>query len=384
VVAKALRLSKDFPAAWGNAMRIVEDIYDALTDDEAFAALPAALARAADARSCILQAFTPNNDLLLAVYNDYYPLEAYAFYVEAEMFRHDPWRSPFEQPSRLNTACSSRDLVDPEDYKRSVFYNDFYRQFGDDTAHCLGGVMTHRDGVVTLGIHRGMAAESFSEAETAAMQVAIPHLRRLLTVKAQVQAAGAQGLTARGLLDALPQGVLVVDHLGLLIYANAKGEALLRPGRPLTLRAGHIRAREHRDDLRLVELILSAGLGVGGRGGAMSTAAADGPGWRITVTPWRTGERTRVIVLLDEPEAADPSLAAKLSGLYGLTAAEAEIAAALAEGLSPAEIAERREVSLATVRSQIHQALRKSDARSLADLVRLAASLPRLGLQGPE
>ena len=51
--------------------------------------------------------------------------------------------------------------------------------------------------------------------------------------------------------------------------------------------------------------------------------------------------------------------------------------AALAEGSSPTEAADARGVSVNTVRTQIQQALRKADVRSLMDLVRLAASLPR-------
>lgn len=43
-----------------------------------------------------------------------------------------------------------------------------------------------------------------------------------------------------------------------------------------------------------------------------------------------------------------------------------------------AEAADARGVSVNTMRTQIQQALRKADVRSLMDLVRLAASLPRL------
>ena len=359
-------------------MDIVDAIYDSLTDEEAFAALPAALASFAGARSCSLQAFTPDNRLLFSVINDHYPLEAHALYVETEMFRHDPWRGPLEQQGRWNTICSSKDLVDPEEYKQSVLYNEFYRKLGDDTAHCMGAVITPRDGNFILGVHRGMTTEPFCEAETAALQPILPHLRRLLAVKAQFQLAKAQAATATGLLDTLPHGVLVVDHTGQLLFANQLGESLLGPGGPLTLRGGGIRAREHRYDVVLVELVLSAGLGARGRGGALSMASADGPNWRVVVAPWRTDGRMRVVIFVDDPDANDPSLATKLASLYGLTASEAATIAALVDGLMPAEAADARGVSLATVRTQIQQALGKANVRTLTELVRLAASLPRL------
>ena len=166
-------------------------------------------------------------------------------------------------------------------------------ELGDDTAHCMGSVMTHRDGNFILGIHRGMTAAPFSETETAALQPIVPHLRRLLAVKAQLHMAKARASTANGLLDTLPQGVLVVDHAGRLLFANQLGESLLGPGGPLTLRGDGVRAREHSYDLVLTDLVLSAGLGVRGRGGALSIASTDGPSWRVVVAPWRTGERVR-------------------------------------------------------------------------------------------
>lgn len=52
--------------------------------------------------------------------------------------------------------------------------------------------------------------------------------------------------------------------------------------------------------------------------------------------------------------------------------------AALAHGASPAEIAEARAIAVTTVRTQIHHALRKAGARTIGDLMRLVASLPKL------
>ena len=55
---------------------------------------------------------------------------------------------------------------------------------------------------------------------------------------------------------------------------------------------------------------------------------------------------------------------------YGLTAAEADVAMGLAKGQTPADIAEERETSIHTVRTQIKNILAKTDARSIPDMVR--------------
>ena len=62
-----------------------------------------------------------------------------------------------------------------------------------------------------------------------------------------------------------------------------------------------------------------------------------------------------------------------LSRAYRLSAAEASVAIALAEGAAPCTIAERRGVSLHTVRTQIKVTLRKLGASAIPDLVRIVS-----------
>lgn len=60
---------------------------------------------------------------------------------------------------------------------------------------------------------------------------------------------------------------------------------------------------------------------------------------------------------------------------FGLTAAETDVVALLCEGLSLAQVAERRERQVSTLRTQLKSALRKTGTRSQPQLVRLCLSL---------
>ncbi len=67
----------------------------------------------------------------------------------------------------------------------------------------------------------------------------------------------------------------------------------------------------------------------------------------------------------------DPQVLSRLSAAYGLTGAEIEVAAQLANGQNPAEIAADRGASINTVRTQVKRLLKKTHARGIPDLVRM-------------
>lgn len=359
-------------------MSIVDEIYDGLTDDEALMALPSRLAALTGARSCTLEVFAPDNRLLAGVESGYFSQEMNDFYIAERMYRYDYWRPGFERAGATHRAISAERVVDPSGYETSIFYNEFYRRYGDDTGRVMGAVTPMRSGVFILSQHRGLPSEAFSEADEQTIQPLLRHLARVFHVRMSMLNSAIRAGAAEDVLDGWRQAVFVVDAAGRPVFANRQGEVLLVPDGPLTLRDGRLRARHPAADSRLVELVAGAARGRETHGGAMTLPLDEFRSRRVVVAPWRSGGKTRVVVMIDDPNELAPSSAARLSGLYGLTAAEAKTVVALAQGLSPAEAAQARGVSVATIRTQIHQARAKSGARSVTDLVRLAASLPRV------
>lgn len=63
------------------------------------------------------------------------------------------------------------------------------------------------------------------------------------------------------------------------------------------------------------------------------------------------------------------------TALFGLTAAEAKVAALLYDGHSPEEIAALREVRPSTVRTLLKRAVEKSGATNIRDLIRILGLL---------
>ncbi len=86
------------------------------------------------------------------------------------------------------------------------------------------------------------------------------------------------------------------------------------------------------------------------------------------IAAFRIQVAVMVLLQLDLPaEAQRP----RLMRLYGLTAAEVEVALAIARGDTATAIAERREVRISTVRSQLAAILAKTGAARQTELVAL-------------
>lgn len=68
-----------------------DEIYEALTDEEAFQALPAKLAAAVGARSATFQVFEADGAFREMAFNHFTP-EMFDFYVSQQMYHHDMWR----------------------------------------------------------------------------------------------------------------------------------------------------------------------------------------------------------------------------------------------------------------------------------------------------
>ncbi len=85
----------------------------------------------------------------------------------------------------------------------------------------------------------------------------------------------------------------------------------------------------------------------------------------------------RLLLVLSDLGAGDSTVIAELQSLFGLTLAEAQVAAAIFDGAEAADISRTRNVAETTVRKQISSIFRKLDVHRQVDLVRLLAGLRR-------
>ena len=229
-----------------------------------------------------------------------------------------------------------------------------------------------------LYIGRPRAGSRFGSRHLDALRMMNPHLTRAVHARLRLDGVARAAGAALAALDALREGVVLVDAEAAVVHANRAAEAAL--GRSDGILASRtVLACDHADDTaRLRRLVGEASARLPGRcGGPMAVRRRSGRRpFSVLVAPLRsapvpTSRRATAMVLVTDPEATVPAPHHMLRTTYGLTAAEARTAASLLHHTRLADVAGSLGVSLATVRTLLQRTFDKTDTHSQAELVRL-------------
>lgn len=215
-----------------------------------------------------------------------------------------------------------------------------------------------------------------------------PHIQRAAMTSLRLEKLGALNAALGDCLARLEQGVLLVDGEGRLLFASASAEALLHSGDALLTERGRLvaaRLAETRALQRMIAAASRTALGQGvSAGGALALSRRSGDTPLAVVVapvrdlrPWLGGTRPTAIVLAGAPGVAPTASASTLRALYGLTPAEATIAAAIGGGRPLADAAANLGISPLTARTHLKRVFDKTGVHRQAELVRLVAGLPR-------
>ena len=305
------------------------------------------------------------------------PEEAIEVY-EAHFQTLDPWTRPtlalsphVYAPPRLGRA-----LLPESDLVKTEYFQDFARPF--DLAEVMGGAVPLSQGrTAVYSTHRPWTGERFGEDDEKRVRLFVPHLQRALQLRERLGFdAASEGYAA---LDRLAFGAIVCDAFGRVRFANDAAEEAARRGHGVSLAGtgGSVGALLSAERRRLLALVHDAC--TGGPGGALAVQGRDGTTSAVLISPLpRRLGRARGLALLTLREiGTSPAPRTELlSSLFGLTRAEASLAASIAGGATLADIMKQGRRSENTLRTQLSQIFRKTGTRSQAALVRVIANLP--------
>lgn len=225
------------------------------------------------------------------------------------------------------------------------------------------------EGDLYLGValHRAVADGGDFDAATAKRLTALaPHLRQASELSARLQHSERHLACLQAHLDGLRCGLLVCDAESRVTWMNRSARALTAGGRSLQLHGHQLRAHNLAASAALQEEI--------GRAGAETRFMSLGQGDDALHLALRTQCAGEALVLIAVTRAGDAAAVpvSAWSRLLGVTAAEAALVAALVAGGTMEQHAQRRGISVGTVRCQLKQVLAKTGTHRQAELVRLA------------
>lgn len=294
-----------------------------------------------------------------------------------------------KQPIGTIFACQQH--FDDRFVSRDCFYQEYLLPLAGMRYIMGSRIHSHSGEDVFIVFNHERGRRPFSTTQLQQFQQLIPHLGNWFAQLRQTEALRAAAWAGEQGLAALEQGVILLGHIGQLLYVNPVAERWLQQSpwrsaaawlRQRPLEEALLRTRRQRLATTL-PLVLPQGqfvlhmLPVPQEGFQPAIGQADqGSG--------RAGHALNLhpcgdILLLIRPRhrQQQPS-AANLAALFDLSPAESRLAQALAGGLSAEGYAQQQQLSLATVRSQIRAILMKSGEDNLQSLLRLLAALPAI------
>lgn len=254
--------------------------------------------------------------------------------------------------------------------ERTSFYHEFLRpnglyQIASATVAYESDFKTY----ITANFDRTRGHE-FGDGTLRFLRDLAPHIRESVRLHRLVRQAEAREFLGRELLERLGIAVILLDHGGKVLFANQDAVRLLTEGDGLTVRGGRLRCL---DPLAVQTLEHNVGL--------KTLLPAPAP---VVVVNRSSGRAPLVVRLVPVPDSAflglgnpkghcmalvsDPDrkpadMESMLTRVFGLTKAEARIAAGIADGGTADTLAEQLGVSRETVRSHLKHVYSKLDVR---------------------
>jgi DNA-binding CsgD family transcriptional regulator/PAS domain-containing protein len=310
---------------------------------------------------------------------------------ERHYSRINPW-VPLMQRQPLLHPGVTNDHLPWQRIAHTEFFNDFLEKVGE--SECAAGIKLFdgHDRSAFLSFQYGSAAaERFDPLLGPLLRQLAPAFRAAIALNCAV-AEGAAAVAGEA-FEALSLPALVIDERGLVRSANALAGAALEQGRMLRRDAANrLRLCDRAAGERLRRALRQLRQAGCAGPGEIALRSADGERAAIlSLLPVggtapgaaRLGvlfppERLMLAVLRDDTRRPAVPQGA-LCELFGLTPAEARLAARLARGESLDGAARALGIARETARVHLRQTFAKTGTRRQAQLVALIAGLARLG-----
>ena len=284
----------------------------------------------------------------------------------------------------LGIVARTSELVPESEFVLSEFYADCLEPLG--LYHAMGANLFNEDGLFgAFSFMRLRSLGPYSDETLAQLRPLVPHFARALRVQCRLAEADLQRAAALEAIDHLGVGTVFVNAHGRVIFTNRDAQVALAQADGLRLLEGELVAASPDESATLRDAVREAALAGSqqqdhaGRAFAFSRPSGK-PSWRALVAPLRDAHLQAVpghagaVVFITDPAATRLPSAEHIAQSFGLTSAEARVAALLARGSGIPAVAEALGVSVNTVRTHVARVFEKTATERQAELVALLLS----------
>ena len=292
----------------------------------------------------------------------------------------------------IGTAGAVDHLV-PDRQELEAYYGDFYTDFlAPNDMHHIAGIILFNDAVRTVGIglQRKEAMGVWAQSQIDMLTELAPHIQRALHIHKEFTRLRMKEQALQAGLDRLVMGMVLFDSALQPVYCNPVAESILNTHPAIRLQHNKLYAATTEDTEKIHKALLKA-LNAGAENDSMDASTALGLTHASTQSPLpiliapvnRVAQDLQVrdldayvALCVSDPEKNQPVVPEALCSAYQLTPAEAQVAIAIANGLSVEDIAKRHNNTMNTVRSQIKTIFRKLGINRQGELVKILLSGP--------
>jgi DNA-binding CsgD family transcriptional regulator len=370
-------------------LNLIGQLYDSATERTGPAQLSPAMAPYFGSESSIIHTCTQSSlemREILSATNNLGPW-AWSAYAEHYHERNVWFNRGIRKGPSVVVICE--ELVPNSELLRSEWY-DYCEKL--DWFHCLGiGVSIDDDLVGGIGFHRPRPAKPFDDEDRRKAQFILPHLERVLQLHHRIARLTQERDVAHELMDDFAIGILVLASDCQILFANRIAERALGNADGLSVSQRRLRIDDRSQSSHVERLIgesarTSAGKGAHA-GGIVPVATPSGRRLFLLVSPFRSKlmglgpAQPAAVVIFSDPAATGAPNAEMLRKAFGLTLAEARLAAALIGGQSLGEYADSAGITINTAKTQMRQVFHKTGHNRQIDLVRGVLAQPVLTLR---
>ena len=275
------------------------------------------------------------------------------------------------------------DFISDQGISRHRFYQEFLKPF--DLGYTVGAaVPTSPRQAIVANVIRGANQSHADDHDVALMGMLYPHIAQAVRIGDKLDRLSLENAALRDAFDHLSDGVFIVAGDGSIITANRAADMMIKARDGLQMVAGLLTASHGPTADKLRKLVAGTTSNEPGQSPQVCALPipkpSGGRSLHLLAMPVVTSMeahfsflsgRPSTFIVVSDPDQQPTPPEERLRTIFGLTNAEARLAAALVAGHTISEYADESGITENTARWTLKQIQAKTDCRRQADLVRL-------------